>query len=217
MIVSDASSIISLAMNCMSNVLSLMEADIAITPAVYDEIFTRPVKTKKFALEALRIKKLFAEGTIHIVDEDHNLTDRILDLSNSIYSAKGKNIRIVHKGEAAALALMCKLNADALLIDERTTRLLIEDPDSLRGLLNHRTGESIRMDNKRLSELSRLVGDTPIIRSAEIAFRAYEMNLLDDFNTRDYNVLDAMLYALKFSGCAISWDEIEEYIRIRNS
>lgn len=211
MIVADASSIISLVINCMSGVLHSMNAKIVTTPAVYDEIFTKPIKSKRFVLEALRIKRLFSHGVISIMDDEPELTHRILNISNSVFSVRGKPLKILHKGEAAALSLIIKSGADAFLIDERTTRLLIEDPDSLMSLLSHRNKEDVKMDDIMLSKFFDLIKNTKIIRSTEIAARAYEMGLLDDLKTQGHNVLDATLYALKLSGCAISWEEIEEY------
>ena len=50
------------------------------------------------------------------------------------------------------------------------------------------------------------------IRSAELIYVAYKKNVTRIKDGKD--VLDALLYAVKFSGCAISGDEIKEMKRI---
>lgn len=215
MIVADSSSLISLALNCMSCVLGELDVKVTVTPAVYDEVVTRPAKSRKYALEALRIKKLFREGVISTVEANKATCDRILELSNSVFEAKGKALKIIHLGEAEALALVKDLGADAFLIDERTTRLLVEDPTSLEGFLAGKGKSKIRMNKERFGELSSYVPKVPVLRSTEIAALAYERGILGGMlNASGKNILDATLSALKYSGCSIAWSEIDEYMRI---
>lgn len=215
MIVADSSSLISLALNCMSTVLGDLGVKITVTPAVYDEVVTRPAKSRKYALESLRIKKLFGEGIISTVEADNVTTDRILDLANSVFEAKGKALKIIHLGEAEALTLVKDLGADAFLIDERTTRLLVEDPTSLEVFLSGKSKASVKMNKKRFEELSSFVPKVPVLRSTEIAALAYEKGVLAEMlSASGTHVLDATLSALKYSGCSITWSEIDEYMRI---
>lgn len=215
MIVADSSSIISLALNCMSCVFKELGVEVTITPEVYDEIITKPAKSRKYALEALRIKKLAGDGIISTVTADTALTEKLLDISNSIFEVKGKPLKIIHRGEAEAVVLVKSLNADALLIDERTTRLLIEDPTELMNFLSGRSREKIRLNKLRLNELSALIPKVPIIRSTEVAAVAYESGVLEKMlGSKGVRVLDACLSALKYSGCAVTWGEIDEYKRI---
>ena len=51
-----------------------------------------------------------------------------------------------------------------------------------------------------------------IIRSAELVYVAYKKGLI---KLKDGNVLNALLYAVKFKGAAISGDEIREIERMR--
>jgi hypothetical protein len=46
-----------------------------------------------------------------------------------------------------------------------------------------------------------------IIRSTELIYVAYKKGLI---KIKDKNILDALLYALKFKGCAISNEEISQ-------
>ena len=58
MISADSSAIISLSMNCMSAVLKELKKDIVISPEVYNEVISRPIASKRFALGSMRINKL---------------------------------------------------------------------------------------------------------------------------------------------------------------
>lgn len=213
-IAADSSSMISLAINCMSNVLRDLNAKVVVSEGVYDEIITHPINTKHFALEAMRIRKLFSEGVVSVEKPDSHLTHRILDLSNSVYSFRGYSMKIIHEGEAEALSLAKAMGADALLVDERTTRLLIEDPEELGKVLSSRNQKEVRMDYGKLQALEKIVSGVSVIRSSEIAAVAYENGILEKYlGKEDHKVLEAVLCALKFSGCSISWDEISEYMR----
>ena len=53
-----------------------------------------------------------------------------------------------------------------------------------------------------------------IIRSSELIYVAYKKGLI---RWKNKEILDGLLYALKFKGCAISGDEIEQIKKIVNS
>ena len=214
-VVSDSSSIISMAINCMSTLLAELGLEIVVSREVYDEIVSRPINSKRYALESMRIKKLFNEGVVKVMDADPRLTDEIIEVSNGIYSAHHQNIRLIHKGEAGALALIRDVGADAFLIDERTMRMMLEDPESLKNVLSSQNNGRVDIDYGRLDAFRKLVPPVKIIRSSELAAIAYERGVLGkSLGDNRKEALMAMLYALKFSGCAISWDEIDDYASI---
>jgi predicted nucleic acid-binding protein len=214
-VVADSSSIISLALNCMSSALLEMGVKILVTDEIYEEIILRPMGSKRYALESMRIKKLFSEGVISIQNPEPLITREIMELSNSIYRVKNHPLHLIHKGEAAALALIAGIEADALLIDERTTRLLIEDAEALRNVLTDQLGRHVDMDHQKLAAFNDIIPDIRIIRSSEVAAVAYEKGILSrNLGNPGKEALMATLYALKFSGCAISWQEIDEYMSI---
>jgi hypothetical protein len=71
------------------------------------------------------------------------------------------------------------------------------------------------MNERRFRELSMYIPKVPVLRSTEIAALAYEAGVLPKMlNASGKKVLDASLSALKYSGCAITWEEIDEYLRI---
>jgi hypothetical protein len=189
-----------------------LNVDFVITPEVYKEIISRPSENRRFALESMRIKRLLSAGSISVKESRGDLTQKILSAANRVYSIRGKELRIIHPGEAEAVALAKEIGAKAFLIDERTMRLLIEDPHELAGLLSYRNRADVKVNDVWLRKFKEVVPDIPIIRSAEIVAIAYERGLLTRMHdVEDKSVLDAALSALKFSGCAITWEEIEDF------
>jgi predicted nucleic acid-binding protein len=215
MIVVDSSSIISLAVNCLSHVLNKFDAKFFITPMVYEEVISRPSGSRRFALESMRIQLLIKSGALVVQKPKGDLTNRVLDAANRIYEIKGRELKIIHPAEAEAIALADEIGAEAFLIDERTTRLLMEDPYELKELLSHRNKADVRVDEGQLRRLRGILPDVPVIRSAELVAVAYEKGHLTRMHgVEDKSVLEAALSALKFSGCSITWDEIGEYQRV---
>jgi hypothetical protein len=212
MIVVDSSSIISLAVNCLCSVIPSLDAGFMITPKVYAEIVSRPAENKRFALESMRIKMLVSSGAIIVQEPKGKIHDELLNAANRIYSIRGKELRIIHPAEAEVVGLAAEIGAKAILIDERTTRLLMEDPYGLRELLSYRNRADVRVNEAWLRKFKEIAPKIPLLRSAELVAVAYEKGLLTRMHdVEDKSVLEAALAALKFSGCAITWEEIEEY------
>jgi len=211
MIVADSSSLISLAMNCLSCVLPDLDVKVVVTPAVYEEVITRPLGGRRYALEALRIQRLFKSGVVATREADKKLTHELMDAANRVYEIKGGGfIKVLHKGEADALALISETGADALLMDERTTRLLLEAPSELAVVLTKRTHKKVVINKKGLEGIEKILPRAPVVRSTELAVVAYERGLLKEFDAPPQKLLDSVLAALKYSGCAVSWREIDE-------
>ncbi len=214
-LVADSSSIISLALNCLAPVLGELDVDIVVPEGVYDEIVTRPLKSKRFALESLRIKRLFTDEVIREVDADEGLTKAIIDGSNNLFFHNNKALSIMHKGEAEAIALALEHRCHALLIDERTARLLIENPHRLASVLSSRNKHPVCVDEKQLVAFQKTLPPVAVIRSTEIAAAAFERGILSRYLRHSQpDLLLAALAALKYSGCSISWEEIDDYTRL---
>ena len=110
-------------------------------------------------------------------------------------------------GEASCLALGEILNKkkieNVLAIDERTTRVLVEKPDNLRKLFEKKLHVQIEVKDTNLEDFK----DLKIIRSPELAYVLWKKKLIQ---LKNGEVLDALLYAMKLRGAAISDDEIRE-------
>ena len=86
-------------------------------------------------------------------------------------------------------------------VDERTARMLCEKPENLKRLFEKKFHTKVAM-KKSLTFLNSI----KIIRSSELMYFAYKKGLIKLKN----NVLEALLYAVKFKGCSISFSEINK-------
>jgi len=190
------------------------EGKFIITKEVKYEIIDRPITIKRFELEALKLQELINEGILEFpeslgIDENKITkdTETLLTIANNTFWEKGKPLHLIDLGETSAIVLSKMLNEkgieNVLAIDERTTRMLCEKPDNLKKLLQKKLHSSVDI---RKENLHHFVG-FKIIRSCELGYMIYKKGLT---RIKNKKVLDAILYALKFKGCAISFEEIEE-------
>ncbi|MEM4230377.1 MAG: hypothetical protein QXF25_00665 [Candidatus Pacearchaeota archaeon] len=215
-IIFDAGTIINFAMNGLLDILVKLKKDFKgkflITEKVKEEIIDKPLTIKRFELEALMIKKLLDEGILELpydlIKREKIISEKnkLLDLLNHTYYTKGEFIKIVHGGGTSSLALSLLLSKNGIdnivAIDERTARMLVENPENLRQLFSQKLHTKVEMKK----DLSLLKG-IRIVRSSELLYLAYKKGLVD---LKDHNILEALLYASKFKGCSISFEEIEE-------
>ncbi|MFA6420192.1 MAG: hypothetical protein WCW13_05300 [archaeon] len=138
----DTGTMISLSGTCLMNVFKSFvkhnHIELMISSTVAQESVWKPITNKRFALNAARIKYAMNEQTIKtipVTSEMTNLQQKILTLSNNVFSTKDGPLKIIQAGEAEALALAKIYGAKALFIDERTTRALIENPTRLKQVL----------------------------------------------------------------------------------
>ncbi len=219
----DSSTVITLALNNLLNILSSFkkgfDGEFIVTWDVQDEIINRPLNIKRFELEALMIRQLLGEGILQAPDflgigkDDLNdETSRLLDIANHTFKANDEWIRIVSRGEISCLALANLLNKSeftaSIAVDERTTRMLCEKPENLGKLLERKLHTHITSKEDNFSHFLRF----SILRSSELCYIAFKKGIIEIKDGSQ--VLDALLYATKFKGCAISREEIE-YVKRR--
>lgn len=213
----DASPLISIAMNGLLHELVKLKDEFPgkfiITKEVKSEIIDRPITIKRFELEALKLQELINNGILEFPeslnvgeDEISKKTQEMLDTANNTFWEKGKPVHLIDLGETSILVLSKILSKqkvqNVLAIDERTTRMLCEKPDNLKKLLQKKLHSTIDIRREKLHNFQGF----KIVRSSELMFMAYKKNLI---RIKNKKVLDAILYALKFKGCAISREEIE--------
>ncbi len=218
-IIFDASTIISLSMNGLlpelKKLKELFKGRFIIPEEVRIEIIDKAIEIKRFELEALRAKQLIEQGVIEMPEviginkkDISRKTFEFLEKANEMFTTNKKEINIIHKGEAACLALSKILNEkgieNIIAIDERTIRMLIEKPQNLKALLERKMHTKVlfKKDN------SKFFKGFKIIRSVELIYVAYKKGIIK--MKEKGKLLDALLYALKYKGCAISNDEIHE-------
>ncbi|MBN2517278.1 MAG: hypothetical protein JXB14_00375 [Candidatus Altiarchaeota archaeon] len=215
-VVCDASALISMSMNCMLPVLvDLSErVDFVIPESVVDEVINVPRDIRRYKLGALRFSALMENGIISAEKPNGEQTQKIIDTANSIFWMKHRPIKVVHGGEAEALVLAKETNG-VLLMDERTLRFLVESPENMKGLLQRRMNREIYENRDNMRAFQSLTQGVPIIRSSEVVAIAYEKGVLEKyFGGGGREVLESCLWALKFSGCSLTQEEIEQYLRL---
>ncbi len=223
-IIFDASTLISLSMNGLLGELKklkeIFQGKFIITKEVKYEVIDRPIKVKRFELEALRTMKLLREKVIEMPDSlgisDKDIEEaknKMMDIANNMFVGNKKNIHIIHDGESSCLALsrllLDKKVPHVIAIDERTTRMLSEKPDNLKDLLRRKLSTNVQLKRKDFKYFRGF----RFIRSTELMYVAWKKGLLDLKDSK--MVLDAVLWALKFKGAAISGDEINEIKSIK--
>lgn len=173
------------------------------------EVIDKPLTIPRFKFEGYRLKKLLEEGILDVVHEGDYKEEikAIEELANSTFSADGKELSIIQEGEIALLAMAKLMKVDAVAVDERTTRLLIESPDQIPALIGAKLHTQIYTNPEKLKQLREKLSGINLLRSVDLCTIAYLKGFLD----QNKEVLDGLLWALKFSGCAVSQKEIEEY------
>ncbi len=221
-IIFDSGTIITFAMNGLLPELKalkgIFEGKFLITNEVKYEILDKPLKIKRFELEALKIKKLIEEKVLELPEslgikdkEIYDNSKKFMDIANATFEADGNKIKIVDMGETSCLALSKILNdkkiSNVIAADERTIRMLSEKPDKLKELFQKKLKTRISSEGKNYGFFKNF----RFIRSAELVYVAYKKGII---KLKGSMVLDALLYAVKFKGCAISEDEIREIERL---
>lgn len=223
-IVFDAGPIISLAINDLLWLLEPLKkrfkGDFLVSEAVKREVVDKPLTTKRFKFEALKVLHYIDNRTINIYNnkEMENKTKLLLELANNSFIACSQSINIVHYGEMSGIATCILNNSNTYVVDERTTRLLIENPNKLKNILRHTLHTGIKIDYNKLKEFQKLTRQIKVIRSVELVTIAYELGLLDKYLTNIPNpkqtLLESVLWGVKLNGCAISKREIEQIMKI---
>jgi hypothetical protein len=191
-----------------------------ITPNVKREIIDNPMNSKKFKFESLQVLKQYKDHVLELFDKQtlKQKTDELLEIANNMYFAHNKNINIVQYAEMEVLIAAKMTGADAIVVDERTTRLLIENPEKLKKILQRKLHTSVRLDRNKLLTLKKLIKDIKVIRSTELIMVAYEKGLLNkyvlDIEEPKKKLVDGLLWALKLNGCSISSDEINKIVSL---
>ena len=217
----DAGPIISLTMNGMLPIIeklkSVFDGEFILVPQVKNEVVNKPMKIKKFKLEAVRVRDMIERGVFKmstdIIPDDRLNSEmkKILKSVNGVLrtTATGEKIKIIQDGEAACLAFanLCKCD-NVIVIDERTARMLVEAPHDLEKMMEKKLHTPL---DAELSLLKSLKGFR-FIRSAELLFVAFKKGLIPIKKSAE--LLDGLLYGVKFKGCAISSVEIEEMKRL---
>ena len=220
----DAGPIISLATNNLLWILDPLKkkfkGEFYITDAVKRELVDVPLETKKFKFEAIQVQKLIEDGVIKIYD-DSTIKEKatgLLEFANHVFRAFDNYMKIIHYAEMSVLAAAMSLKSDAVVIDEKTTRLLMEEPNVMLNIMKKNMHSSIGLNESNLKQFRNSTKDIHTIRSVELVTVAYEQKLLDGFVTdipdARKNLLESVLWGVKLNGCAVTREELERIIKL---
>jgi alkylhydroperoxidase/carboxymuconolactone decarboxylase family protein YurZ len=224
-IIFDSSTIINFTMNGLlaefRELKRIFNGRFLIPQEVKIEIVDKPLQIKRFELEALKIKELFEEKVLELpgsfgIDEAKisSKTKELMNVANNTFLGRDNPIHIIDSGETACLVLSTMLSEkgikNVISVDERTIRMLGEKPENLLDILKSKLHTQI---NSKKENYKFFTG-FKFIRSSELIYLAYTKGLV---KLKNGVVLDALLYALKFNGCSISDEEINEIKKLAKS
>jgi len=214
----DSGTLINLSMNGLLYLIEDLKKDFdgkfIITDAVKRETIDRPIGIQRFELGALRIQNLIDSGVLEMPsslgikkEEIKRETKTLMDSANHCVKKGDKWIAIVSEAEISCLSLSSILTKmgieNVIAIDERTTRTLVEKPENLEKIMNKKLRGRITVSKSCFIYFKNF----KFIRSTEIVYVAYKKGLT---KLKGKKVLEALLYATKFKGASVSFDEINE-------
>jgi hypothetical protein len=194
-----------------------------ITPAVRRELVDHPIETKKFKFEALQVQYRISKGVIDIAStqELNQLAEQLYVFANHSFVCKGHHIKIVSIAEMETIAWAIITGAQAAVVDERTTRLLVEEPESLKKILIGNLSCEVEIDQQNVNRFLDLTKGIRIIRSIELVLVAYERHMLDRYllhTPNDHKILlESILWNVKLHGCSVSREEIDRIVAVELS
>jgi len=219
----DAGPIISLVMSRLDWILPELKkvygGKFYITPAVKLELVERPINIRRFEFEALQVMKMIRDGVLEVYEEPLSTKVKQLQvLANSTFRVKGKRMDIIQAGEMESVVAAMKTGSNTLVMDERTLRLFIEDSKQLEKLLEFRFKNPVETDPANRDKFSSQLKDIKIIRSIELVSVAYKLGILNAYIPPEKGgkskLLDSVLWATKYNGCAVTESEINDIKRI---
>ena len=216
-VILDSGTLINLSMNGLLYIIEGLkknsEVRFLMTKEVKYETIDRPVGVPRFELEALRVEKMLQEKTLELPSaldvseqELNSLTKQLMETANHFVHSNGKWIKIVSDAEMSCLALSKILAQkgiqNIIAIDERTTRMLSEKPENLEKIMSKKLHQNVKIEGN-FSEFKQF----KFIRSTELVYVAYKKNLL---LIKGPKALEAVLFATKYKGSSVSFEEIDE-------
>ena len=218
-IVCDSGTLISLTAACLDNLLRFyaekFDVRFIIPPSVEYETVTRPVKAnlRKYLFSALRIQDAIEDGIVIVVDANtKKKAHDYMKMANSMFFIRGKPLNLIHMGESEMLALGNELGIEYLLIDERTTRLLIESPELLKDHMGEEFNVNVMVNKKNYDALTGEISKFKALRSSELVMLAYENGFFKSFGNLEKQVMESAVMKIKYSGCSIRFSEINDYM-----
>ncbi|MCM2325408.1 MAG: hypothetical protein NDI94_03010 [Candidatus Woesearchaeota archaeon] len=225
-LVFDSGPVINIALNNLLWTLKPLKerfgGEFYITESVKRECVDRPLQSKRFKYEAIETLKVIQEGTIKVYTNRQlkSKTLALLDLCNNLFKVKGNYVKNIQYAEVESIAAAKLLEADAVVIDEFITRMVLEDPMFVKERMERKIHEIVTPDKNNLEILKAKVEGLKVIRSFELVTIAYELGIFKDYYLSipepKKNLLDGLLWTIKLNGCSVTEQEIEEVKKIED-
>ena len=220
----DTGPIISLATNNLLFILEPLKkkfnGNFFITDAVKRELIDKPIETKKFKFEALQVERLIEKNVLEVIDSGaiRNDSVKLLNLTNETFKAYNNPLKIVHFAEMSAVAAALQQKSEAIVVDEKTTRLFIENPRLVVEILRRTLHTPININESNLRAFRQMTSQIKVIRSIELVAVAFELGILNEYLTNipdaKRKLLESVLWGVKLNGCAVSEQEINQLMKI---
>lgn len=214
----DSSSLISITNSCLIDMLYFFSkshsVEFIVPQAVEREIIERPlaISMKAYELSAMRMKRALEDRVLEMSRyETLDSAKRIMDTANTMFYARAHPVHLVDLGEADMIALAKEIDADVVLMDERTTRMLLESPFVLKDHMEKELGVNVMVNKRSFDSFKESSEGLKVIRSAELASVAYGAGYFSTYSDPK-KMLESTLYSLKYGGCSIGFDEIDEIL-----
>lgn len=216
-VVCDASSLIALTdaglLGALMTVRQRMKGDLLVTQEVINEMINNPIKIPEYSFSAVRLKRALNTGAFGVIGFNDNTFDEIIRITNNMFYTN-RPFHLVNHGEAEMLAAAIDNGLQTMLMDERTTRALIEAPMELKNHLEREFRVKINVNQDMYNEFQQMTKDLHVIRSAEIVALANDKGYFRKYKDLSQKAYESALYAVKFNGCSIGFDEIKELVRL---
>ncbi len=215
-VVCDSSSLIAMTESCLLGIIEMLGGSLpgrfCISEIVKHECIDNPINMRSHELTAVRLKNALNTGIIRLAKpgSEAEMKD-IIWIANNIFYVKDKPLPLIHAGEADMIATAKNMGTGNILIDERTTRMLVEAPEKLRDHLEREFMRSVHVNDDYLGQFEKMTRNLVIIRSSELVMIAHERGYFKKFGALERKAVEASLYGLKFNGCGISFSEIDEF------
>ena len=220
----DAGPIISLTTNSLLWLLEPLKqkfgGEFYITEGVRKELVERPLQTKKFKFEALQVEHMIETNVLRLIQSKQvfEKAKHLLRLANDIFHIRNHALNVLQLGELETLAAAKLMGIQYVAVDERITRLLLENPGEMEQLLERKLHADVRVDTGRLAQLHHETEGIKLIRSTELVTMAFELGLLDKYLAEipdaKKQLLQAVLWGVKLNGCSISQEDIDEIVAL---
>ncbi len=195
---------------------------------VKKEVVDKALQTRRFKLNAIYVMNLITKGIFKVYKSDESteaIKNNLIDLANHTYFVNKRNIEVIHPGETDVFAIMKTLNINLAAVDEISAKKIFENPESLKDRFEHKFHRKITVDKKNIKILKEYFKDIKLIRSSELVTVAFERGFFKPYEEFDYKeftnirnikseILEASLWAIKTSGCAITTEEIYKIMNI---